>query len=289
MAKYVSTWHSKVRYSERVGYRESMKKTLKNVMKYGVRLADVPLKYVKDRKFLKRNKIYYQGKVYIFAGVNQYHVLLTVYPHKSKVLEYLYRNKDSSRKERLYKQMFTTQQGVLYRVSLYKGKIFEVEVVNEKEYTLEPLEDIKERLTISRSMMALIKGRETKFKVNIYLEHLEELEKNVYKKVLEIKKGQTITYKELALEFGTTIQRMSGIIETCPIPIFIPTHRVIKTNGQVGCHRVSKEMKKNILKLEKLEASKPVKIKKQKPKEETKDFKDEYLCYSIGDLFKDLL
>ena len=104
MAKCIQTRHSKVRYSERVDYRESMDNTMKKVIKYGIRIDNVPHKFPIERSFLQRNKIYYKGKVYIFANQNQYRTLLTVYPYKSEVLECIYQKQDKERKEKYYKQ-----------------------------------------------------------------------------------------------------------------------------------------------------------------------------------------
>ena len=155
-SKCISTLHSKVRYSERVGYRESMNKTLQKVLKYGIRLVDVPEKCIKERKYLKRNKIYFQGKIYVFANQNQYHKLLTVYPYHSVVLENLCQSKYRERKEKYYKQFFTSQRKVLYRISLYKNRIYEVKVVSKREYTLELLEDKRYRRNISKDFTKLL-------------------------------------------------------------------------------------------------------------------------------------
>ena len=288
-SKCISTLHSKVRYSERVGYRESMKKTLKKVLKYGIRLEDVPKRYTKERKYLKRNKVYFQGKIYVFAKQNQYHTLLTVYPYHSEVLESLYQSKDRERKEKYYKQFFTSQRKVLYRISLYKNRIYEVKVVSKREYTLELLEDKRYRRNISKHFTKLLNGRQPYWNIPLYLEEIDPFEKSIYKRVLEIKRGETITYKELANEFKITVQKLSRILKKCPIPILIPTHRVIKTNKQVGCHTVSKDLKKHILRLEIINVEKESKVKKKVVVNSKEETENDYLCYNLSELLQGLV
>lgn len=285
MAKCVTTMHSKVRYSERVGYRESMEKTLKKVVKYGVRIDDVPKKHHKERCFLQKNKIYYKGKVYIFANQNEYHRLVTVYSYKNTVLEEIFQFKESLRKERLYKQMFTTQQGVLYKVSLYKGRIYEIKAVKDKKYNLTPLEDKNLRKMIYKNIMKLLKGKEGGCKITPYLEFINEEEKEIYKRVMEIKPGETITFKQLAAEFNITVQKLSAILKRCPTPILIPTHRIIKTNGQIGSHILSKDLIKKLLNHEKIEANKPVKERREK-KLTLIESNNEFLSYNLGSLLQ---
>ena len=134
MSNFVPTIHSKVRFSERVGYRESMEQTVINAKKYGVRLDDIPKEYDRLRSFMQRNKIYYKERIYIFAEQVQYRTLVTVYYSKSKILEDIFIEKERIRKQKYYKQMFTTQANVLYSVTLHKGRICEVKPVIERKY-----------------------------------------------------------------------------------------------------------------------------------------------------------
>lgn len=81
----VITTHSKVRYSQRIGYRENMDKNIKKALKYGVRSSDIPKEHNGLRLFLKRSKIYYSGNVFVFKC--NYTILVTVYPYESSILE----------------------------------------------------------------------------------------------------------------------------------------------------------------------------------------------------------
>ena len=287
--KCITTLHSKVRYSQRVDYRETMDQTLKKVLNYGIKLNDVPLEYNKVRSFLKRNKIYYNGKIYIFANQNEYRKLLTVYTYRSSILEMLFKKKDDERKQKYYKQFFTSQSKILYRISLYKNKIYEIKVVTKRKYTLPLLEDKRLRKNIVNHFIKLLAGKQSFQSIGLYYDEMDEFEKKVYQKVLEIKRGQTITYKELALHFKVSVQKITGIIKRCPIPILIPTHRVVKSNGQIGCHRVSRELKKTILDFEKKNVLKESRTNLKLPNPSTEENEKEYLCYNLSDILSGLM
>ena len=94
--------HSKMRYSERVGYRNTMDDTVRLARKYGVRLEDIPntKKNESIRSFMKEDKIYYKDKIYIFAGSGQYKTLITIYCCKNKVLERIFLKKEKIRKQK---------------------------------------------------------------------------------------------------------------------------------------------------------------------------------------------
>lgn len=291
MKKIIPTLHSKARFSERIGYREDMKETLVKVKKYGIKLDDIPLdeKYVKIRCFMQRNKIYHDGKVYIFAGSNEYKILLTVYPIDDENLEKLFIKKEKIRVKQNYYQMFTQLNFKLYSIIFYKGKITEIKQTDIKKYRYQMLTDEKLLRYTPTHLSKLIKGKNSPIDIKLYYGNISELERDVYKRLLEIKKGETITYKELANEFEITIQRLSGIIKRCPFHILIPTHRVIKTNGQVGSYKFSKELKKDILNNENKyikNCSNNIKKRSNNIKKRSTKYveKEDYFSYSIGDL-----
>ena len=64
--------HSKVRFSQRVDYREFIEETVEKVLKYGVRLDDIPIDKIGLRKYMRRSRIYYKGRIYVFDEQLQY-------------------------------------------------------------------------------------------------------------------------------------------------------------------------------------------------------------------------
>lgn len=75
------------------------------------------------------------------------------------------------------------------------------------------------------------------------------LDKKIYKKLLEVPKGKITTYGELAKAVGLKNgQRAVGkIMNKNPYPVIIPCHRVIKSDGKIGGYAYGQEIKSNML------------------------------------------
>jgi len=75
------------------------------------------------------------------------------------------------------------------------------------------------------------------------------LDKKIYKKLLEVPKGKITTYGELAKAVGLKNgQRAVGkIMNKNPYPVIIPCHRVIKSDGKIGGYAYGEEIKSNML------------------------------------------
>ncbi len=78
------------------------------------------------------------------------------------------------------------------------------------------------------------------------------LDKEIYKKLLEVPEGKITTYGELAKAVGfTNGQRAIGrIMNKNPYPVIIPCHRVVKSDGKVGGYAYGEEIKIKMLKKE---------------------------------------
>ncbi len=75
------------------------------------------------------------------------------------------------------------------------------------------------------------------------------LEEKVYKKLMEVPKGEVTTYGELAKAVGLKNgQRMIGrIMNKNPYPVIVPCHRVIMSSGKVGGYAWGEKIKSNML------------------------------------------
>ncbi len=75
------------------------------------------------------------------------------------------------------------------------------------------------------------------------------LEQKVYKKLLEVPKGQITTYGELAKAVGLKNgQRVVGkIMNKNPYPVIIPCHRVIMSTGKIGGYAFGEQIKIKLL------------------------------------------
>lgn len=73
-----------------------------------------------------------------------------------------------------------------------------------------------------------------------------EFQKKVWKEILKIPKGQTRTYKDIALSIGSP-KSYRAVANACgknPLPVTIPCHRVIKSDGSIGGYSAKGGVKK---------------------------------------------
>ncbi len=75
------------------------------------------------------------------------------------------------------------------------------------------------------------------------------LEQKIYKKLLEVPKGQITTYGELAKAVGLKNgQRVVGkIMNKNPYPVIIPCHRVVMSTGKIGGYAYGENIKTKLL------------------------------------------
>lgn len=79
-------------------------------------------------------------------------------------------------------------------------------------------------------------------------------QKKVWGELLKIKRGEAITYKELAKKIGKpkAVRAVANAVGANPLPIKIPCHRVVRSDGTVGGYsgRGGIKAKLNLLKNE---------------------------------------
>ncbi len=75
------------------------------------------------------------------------------------------------------------------------------------------------------------------------------LEHKVYKKLLDVPKGQITTYGDLAKAVGLKNgQRIIGkIMNKNPYPVLVPCHRVVMSTGKIGGYAYGKHVKTKML------------------------------------------
>ncbi len=75
------------------------------------------------------------------------------------------------------------------------------------------------------------------------------LEQKIFKKLLQVPKGQVTTYGELSKAVGLKNgQRIVGkIMNKNPYPIIIPCHRVVMSTGKIGGYAYGKHVKTKLL------------------------------------------
>lgn len=79
-----------------------------------------------------------------------------------------------------------------------------------------------------------------------------DFQKKVWKELLNISYGETISYKELALRLGNlkTIRAAARANGANPLPIVIPCHRVIGSDGKLVGYGGGLDVKEKLLQLE---------------------------------------
>ncbi len=76
--------------------------------------------------------------------------------------------------------------------------------------------------------------------------------KKVLAKVMEIPYGQTATYQEIAIQIGQpkAVRAVGQANHRNPLPLIIPCHRIIGTNGRLTGYAGGLELKEFLLQLE---------------------------------------
>lgn len=91
---------------------------------------------------------------------------------------------------------------------------------------------------IQKLINAYFKGSYVNFdkQIPLLLQNLSPFAKKILNTCRNIKVGQTITYKQLAFRAGhpNASRAVGRVMAANPLPLIIPCHRVIKSNGQLG-------------------------------------------------------
>lgn len=120
------------------------------------------------------------------------------------------------------------------------------------DFEMPPVEQHKSPIVSEAidQLIAYFDRRLTKFSVPLFLEGTDFMKK-VWNALLDIPYGKTVSYKDIASAVGNSkAYRAVGMANrNNSIPIFIPCHRVIKSDGSLGgfSGRVDKKQKLIIL------------------------------------------
>jgi methylated-DNA-[protein]-cysteine S-methyltransferase len=73
-------------------------------------------------------------------------------------------------------------------------------------------------------------------KIDIQKLNGTKFQKAVWTEISKIPKGKTLTYKQLAEKIGrpSSIRAVANAVGANPLPIEIPCHRVIRSDGTLG-------------------------------------------------------
>jgi O-6-methylguanine DNA methyltransferase len=106
----------------------------------------------------------------------------------------------------------------------------------------------------TEQIRAYLEGEITNLNLEIDLSKSSDFQRKVLFEVKEIPYGQTITYAELAKRIGDpkALRAVGQALRWNPVPIAVPCHRVLHSNGTLGGYggAVGRKRKIALLKLE---------------------------------------
>ena len=95
-------------------------------------------------------------------------------------------------------------------------------------------------------------GKKYPSKVKIKFLECSEFQKIVWKELLKINHGRTISYSEIAnlILYPKAVRAVASAVGKNPISIIVPCHRVIRKNGLIGDYAWGVKMKRALLDVE---------------------------------------
>jgi O-6-methylguanine DNA methyltransferase len=103
-----------------------------------------------------------------------------------------------------------------------------------------------------KELASYFQGSNSDFSQEINLLSGTEFERKVWAALNEIPFGETRTYKWIAEKIGNpaAVRAVGRALSKNPIPIVIPCHRVIESDGSIGGYSSGVNIKKRLLELE---------------------------------------
>lgn len=102
-----------------------------------------------------------------------------------------------------------------------------------------------------KQLQEYLNGKRRKFTLKYRLKGTD-FQKDVWTAIQKIPYGKTISYTELAemIDHPRSQRAVGNASKHNPIPLFIPCHRVIMANGNIGGYYYGVDVKEQLLKIE---------------------------------------
>jgi len=148
--------------------------------------------------------------------------------------------------ERSFYDSFQSPIGTLYLV--FSGKKL-------TKITFKKPQDIKigkAPEVFKTELMAYFCGNLTEFTLEFSLKEGTEFEKKVWLATKDVPYGETRTYKWLAEKIARpgAFRAVGQALSKNPLPIIIPCHRIIESDGDIGGYSEGVEIKRRLLEME---------------------------------------
>ena len=114
--------------------------------------------------------------------------------------------------------------------------------------------ECKDVTQISEKIKRYCQGKNEKFAFDMLdFEGIPKFRKDVYLTLFKTKRGETLSYGELAMISGYPLaaRAVGTAMKNNPFPFVIPCHRVIRSDGTLGGFFGAEEMKRKLICLEK--------------------------------------
>ncbi|WP_026485793.1 methylated-DNA--[protein]-cysteine S-methyltransferase [Caldanaerobius polysaccharolyticus] len=95
------------------------------------------------------------------------------------------------------------------------------------------------------------KGRLREFDLKLDLD-ATDFQMSVYKALMEVPYGHVVSYKDIALKVNKpgAFRAVGGAVHRNPLPVIVPCHRVICSDGTIGGFAYDIEIKRKLLRIE---------------------------------------
>ncbi len=109
---------------------------------------------------------------------------------------------------------------------------------------------------LQRALIRQLTGERRSRRVTFDLRTLSEFERAVLMKALEIPHGEVRPYSWVAREIGRpkAVRAVGSVLRRNPVPLFIPCHRVVRSDGHLGRYSMVGVTKSEVLESEGLAA-----------------------------------
>lgn len=106
--------------------------------------------------------------------------------------------------------------------------------------------------SLGKYLMTFFRGRNPGEIPPLDLEGISCFSRNVYEVVMDVDWGETVSYQSVASTLGRegAARAVGRALASNPLPILIPCHRVICSDGSLGGYNLGLEWKKFLLGLE---------------------------------------
>jgi methylated-DNA-[protein]-cysteine S-methyltransferase len=105
---------------------------------------------------------------------------------------------------------------------------------------------------LKRQLRDYFEGRLRVFRQSVDLEEGTDFERAVWRALLEVPYGETRTYKWLAERVGRpkATRAVGQALSKNPVPIVLPCHRIIESDGSIGGYSSGVDIKRRLLEME---------------------------------------